>query len=370
MAALTDADLGTSNAAADATPIDLDEIRLWPMRKLREVPRPAHLIAGVLIKGSLGVFVGRWGDGKTAVALDLAYRIANGESWCGRATLRGPVVYIAAEAADDVLLRGAAWDVINPNREHDVLVLPREVNLFSPAPRLPGQKPVPDDTVKQLYSQLDALSEKPVLIIFDTYAQCTVGSCENDAGDVGIVMRELKQLMRRYGCAVLLLHHPPVDRSQQRERGSGALVGAADVSIWIERPNDSPVVTLECKKSRRLAPFRPAIKLELEGIELPDGTTSVVAKFRGDRGANGDPPGDSGAPSALSETNRRALSRLAAATEGMLRTDLAEELSLSPDQAKKLFAALEKGGVARNTGTRKQQRWSITDAGRKAIGGE
>lgn len=306
-----------------------DEIKLYPMRELRRRPRPRHLVEGVLVERSMFTIVGPYGSGKTAIGLDLAYRIANALPWCGRETLQGPVCYVAAESADDVLLRSEAWDQLNTGHERDVLVLPREVNLFSQS-RL-GQPPIPDRTLRQLHEALDVLPEKPVLILFDTYAQCSAGAEESSSRDTTLIVRELQRLRRRYGCAIGLIHHPPHGDSK-RERGSSALPGAVDTSIYVERENppkgkrQTNGVILTCMKARRLSRFDP-IRMELVEVPLGDGASSIVAQPHTDavpNEAQTDHPVEATARTEAQEGNARVFA--AACRFGPIRAERLKEL--------------------------------------------
>jgi hypothetical protein len=63
----------------------------------------------VLPDGALAFLYGMKGSLKTFAGLDLAERVALGMPWRGHRVERGPVVYVAAEDAEGVLIRHRAW---------------------------------------------------------------------------------------------------------------------------------------------------------------------------------------------------------------------------------------------------------------------
>src|SRR5207253_1972667 len=69
------------------------------------LPRPEWLVEGWLVRDALNLLSGRGGGGKSFLALDLALRVATGRDWHGHALAAGPVIYIAAEGAGEIVQR-------------------------------------------------------------------------------------------------------------------------------------------------------------------------------------------------------------------------------------------------------------------------
>jgi AAA domain len=84
-----------TNASANARPGLAD--KLLTRSALAELPTPTPLIDNVLDKGTVALLYGKWGTGKSFIALDWAASVATGRNWQGRPTERLRVLYIAAE---------------------------------------------------------------------------------------------------------------------------------------------------------------------------------------------------------------------------------------------------------------------------------
>jgi hypothetical protein len=143
-----------------------------------------------------------------------------------------------------------------------------------------------------LLNAVNKVHAKPTLVVVDTFARCFVGRDENSAKDVGLFVHAVDRLRERAHAAVLIVHH--TGRDKRHERGSTALVGAADTVLRIAHSKQSGL-TLFCDKQKDEDPFDP-IPLRLAPVELEDGVTSRVI-------AGGDARG----PSQLPDKHRRAL---------------------------------------------------------------
>jgi hypothetical protein len=93
-------------------------------------PPRTFLVDGILPETSLGVLYGLPGSGKTFLALDLAFSIANGRPWLGHSVQQGGVVYIAAEGWYSIAQRAQAWcAVYEQPLPEQLLVIPDSVQF-------------------------------------------------------------------------------------------------------------------------------------------------------------------------------------------------------------------------------------------------
>ena len=72
-------------------------VQVLSPKELAELPEPSWQIKGIFPKRAFCVLYGQPGCGKTFVALSIALSIAAGQSWCGKLTTKGSVLYVAAE---------------------------------------------------------------------------------------------------------------------------------------------------------------------------------------------------------------------------------------------------------------------------------
>jgi hypothetical protein len=85
-------------------------MRLVPAGTLKLRNPGQWLVEDILPAGALAVVYGHNGTGKSFLALDLCFHIAQGSDWNGRATCKGSAVYVAGEAGNGLSNRVKAWE--------------------------------------------------------------------------------------------------------------------------------------------------------------------------------------------------------------------------------------------------------------------
>jgi len=223
---------------------------------LDRLPEPVSVVHGALYVDSLAWLQGKPGHGKSFVALDVAGCVATGETWHGRPTKQGPVLYLIAEGAAGLRSRVRAWEHAMGHPMTGVLFLPVAVQSSNA-----GAWGALVDLVAEL---------RPVLVVVDTQARVTVGRDENSAQDMGEFVDRLEQLRRAASCCVLVVHHE--GRNGEHMRGSTALLGAATTVIRIERNEE--LLTVSCVKQKdapefdrftlRMVPMEQSVVLSLD----------------------------------------------------------------------------------------------------------
>src|SRR5262249_47672969 len=220
---------------------------------LAALPEPTWLIDGVLPSHGFCVLYGEPGSGKTFVALSIALSVAANHCWCGKRTLGGTVLYVAAEGLFGLKLRVEAYQKKHELRAENIRYLGAAFNLLN-------------EDVETLLATLRTAGIQPVLIVLDTLARSMVGADENSTKDMGLTIEEIDRLRQETQATVLVIHHTRKDG--KTERGSSALRGAADVMIECSsRKSDRGVVFLECAKMKDAEPFGKAA-LGLEKVPL------------------------------------------------------------------------------------------------------
>lgn len=214
------------------------------------------LVQGVLPRGALGYLIGEPGNGKTFVALDLAYSLATGRDWWGHEVAEtGPVLYVAAEDDRGVQARARAWRSRFCGGQTT-----GKVHFLTHAPQV--GEPGSFDALRLLVGVL-----QPVLVILDTQARVTRGLDENDSKAMGELIHQANQI-QKLGAAVLSVHHPA--RGGTVPRGSSAQEGAADVVVLCTMDDDK-VLKVKNTKQKNAAEFEP-LTLGLD----PEGESAVL----------------------------------------------------------------------------------------------
>lgn len=221
-----------------ATPTGDRRLRLYTPAELLNFPDPEWLVEPFLIGGSLTILFGPSGTFKSFVAVD----------WAARAP--GQAVYISAEGSPKALgARIAAWECAAARAAH-MQCLPHSLNLLEQG--------------GALAEVMRNLGEPVRLVVVDTAARNMAGGDENSPRDMGMLVSALDALRGEFGCAVLVIHHTGHENTD-RERGSSALRGAADVSIRA-KAEGARAVRLECAKMRDAEMFLPAV-VRLEPVD-------------------------------------------------------------------------------------------------------
>jgi len=222
----------------------------------------------------LSVLFGASGSFKSFVALDWALRVASGLPWLGHKVKPRPIVYVAAEGSSGLKARAYAWWVSRGKPD-----MSRARWLAEAVDLRDGHE------VRRVRQTLDGLPETPGLLVIDTMARTMVGGDENSARDVGEFIHAVDGL--RHDGAALIVHHS--GHEVDRERGSTALRGAADLRVKVERRG--LFCGLSCEKLKDAEEWAP-IELRIEPQEAGSCVLSLVqtsdAKVapRADRGGS------------------------------------------------------------------------------------
>lgn len=245
-------------AAISAPP----RFRLLTLEELEALPSPEFLATDWLVQGTLSCLYGSSGIGKSFVGLDLVFSIASGTEWLGSIpTVQGPVVYVAAEGVGGLKERARAWQARHPGADLSrVRFLTMAVNLLEV------------DQVKELIADIRSQFEQPILVVFDTLARSMAGGDENSTKDMNTVVSAADLVRITFDCHVLIVHH--TGKHGEEERGSSALRGAVDTSIYLSK-EDSSIVMLCQKQKDAVEPEKLGLKL----VQVEDTSSCVLEIF-------------------------------------------------------------------------------------------
>jgi hypothetical protein len=228
------------------------------------------LIDGFLGRNEVSFWFGQPECGKSTVKIDAACHIATGRPWCGRAVMRGPVLYVAAERGQTVKRRILAWRLEHGIDDFPLAVIDDTVDLRT------GK--VDADRILAAADELAKLSgQKVVWIIFDTLSRVLAGGDENSSRDMGLLVQSIDRIYRDTGAHCSLVHHMPLGNGD-RMRGHGLANGAGDTTIHVEKQNG--IVTAAVAKASDLPEDeKPAMSFRFKSItvsEEPHRTASVM----------------------------------------------------------------------------------------------
>jgi AAA domain len=187
---------------------------------------PDYLVDGILQRGFLYGLTAKTGDGKTAVALEIALQVSRhdaAERFFGSHTVdSGAVIYFAGENPDDLRMRVIAIDrALNRDGKKDRIAF------------IPGTF-----SILEMLAECKAKAKKVDLVIVDTSAAYFPGDSENENTQMGKHARTLRTLAELPGKpCVLVLCHPAKsveEASKLQPRGGGAFIAELDgnLTLW------------------------------------------------------------------------------------------------------------------------------------------
>lgn len=247
--------------------------------QLASLPDPEPLIDNVLDRGTVALLYGRWGTGKSFVALDWGGCVAAGKGWQGRAVEQQRVLYLAAEGAHGLKIRTDSWEAGWQRKipDEQFTVLRRAINLTNYA------------EVRELAALIDWGGYG--FVIIDTIARCMVGADENSAKDCGQVVDALGRLLDKTpgGRGVVTgVHHTGKDG--KTFRGSSVFEAGADtvyalqaegraINLNREKRKDGPITDMHGLTIEAVEGTKSCIISLHRGVEKPERAQRLLSTF-------------------------------------------------------------------------------------------
>ena len=232
---------GIANPANEFEPIDLPEDEGSPFAKppgrpklFFELPRDVHatldanhLVEDVLTTTGLAVIYGESNVGKTFIALDVAFHIATGRPWMGKAVQQGGVVYVAAEAGASSRNRIEALKRKHAIGDFPLALVPCPVDLLRQ-----GADTAP--LIALVKEAATAMGVPVRWVVVDTLSRALAGGNENGPEDMGAFVGNIDRLRSETGAAVAVVHHSGKDVAKGA-RGHSLLRAALDTELEVTR---------------------------------------------------------------------------------------------------------------------------------------
>jgi hypothetical protein len=211
----------------------------YTQAELRAFDKPAAVVDGVLLAGTVTRLYGPSNVGKTWVAVDIGAHVANGMPWQGHMVKPGPVVYVYAEGATSSSDRMDTWTAQH-SRDTGMLTWPEAVEVGGP-------------TWNQFVAKCAEL--RPALVLLDTLKACTLQAKENDNDDMARVAAYARVLAEASGACVLFIHHNGW-AAEGRARGASAMIAALDTELELAE-GEADLVLLLTRKQRHIEKGKP-----------------------------------------------------------------------------------------------------------------
>ncbi len=237
-----------------------ERFKLVPVSEMAQRPPPKWIVEGLIPQADIAMIYGDSGAGKSFVALDLAFSVANGYTWFNRATRMGTVIWIAAEAAGAMRNRSKAYQLARGADlpKTDLWIIEQNLSLMN------------KEDADGLLFALD--QKEPSLIIVDTLAAASGGANENSGEDMNKVLDNCRMLHEATGALVLLIHHTGKDASKGA-RGWSGIKAAMHTEINVSTCENSTIRIMESTKQRdsidgEQFPFKlQVVPLDMDGMD-------------------------------------------------------------------------------------------------------
>jgi energy-coupling factor transporter ATP-binding protein EcfA2 len=237
-----------------------------------EPPSVPWIAGGLLVRGAVTMLTGREGSGKSMLALAVARAIGQGKVVADIECSRGRVLVVDAENSRDEVHR----------RLHGLGVEPGTV-IYAGTDGF---------NLRTDLGQLEALLDdvRPDVLVLDSLRALAPGLEENDSGPAELTLRPLAKLARRFGCAILLLHHSR--KSGDEYRGSTAIGGAVELGFALVREHTAAnggvrrgLTCWKCRPAREPDPRWFTIQADGPRVVIETAPAPAPAPARGSRTA-------------------------------------------------------------------------------------
>jgi len=237
----------------------------WRLAERKDEHR--WLVAGLWSEQAVGIVGGEPKCCKSFLALDIAVAVAAGIPCLRRFAVprTGRVLLYAAEDALHIVRR--RFDGIC--EAAGIALADLDIQVIT-APTLRLDLEADRNSLAETVARL-----QPRLLILDPFVRLHRID-ENASGEVAPLLAYLRELQRRYGVAVLVVHHARKGagnaRAGQALRGSSEFHAWGDSNLYLRRDGDDLTLTVEHRAAPSLAPIAIALAqrgpaLALEAID-------------------------------------------------------------------------------------------------------
>lgn len=193
------------------------------------------LIEGLIPNRAVGFAYGASQDLKTFTLVQMSYCLSVGMPFGSLGVKKGKVIYVAGESPASIPRRLRAVEDKNGVPLHgNLLVVKKPVNLSEPDQYAELEKVIVEFN--------NATPGEVVLVVIDTFSQCSAGIDENNAGDIAKYINACTRLANEYSLTVLNVHHTGKSGDY---RGSSAIFGNVDFVLSTRRYKSSGVLATD-----------------------------------------------------------------------------------------------------------------------------
>jgi len=200
--------------------LQFGSLNFYHPEDIKNFPEYQWRVEGIFPMTGTAMIFGESRVGKSFLALDLAVKIAHGDTWFGYDVKQSGVIYVAAEGPSGIKNRIAAIEDFTEKELPTNLVVMRDpLDLM-------------DDFV--IDSLIEAVTDIGQVIIIDTFNAAVPGIDENAVRDMGLVLKSVRRIVSESECLLIFVYHCG-HTAQDRPRGHSSLQAAIDTRVLVTK---------------------------------------------------------------------------------------------------------------------------------------
>ena len=210
-----------------------------------EVNVPEQIVEGLISAGGTSVCFGPANCGKTYLLLHMGFCVSRGDSFLGKRTKAGAVIYIAGEGSVTTRCRLAAAVKHHGKNVGAFGLIPHALCLMDPSADV-------EDLIELVREKAAEIGQPVLLVIVDTLSRAMGGANENASEDMSRLVAAGDRIKEETGAHVAFIHHSGKD-SDRGARGHSSLRAAIDTEIEVSADELTKLHTMTVTKQRDLA---------------------------------------------------------------------------------------------------------------------
>jgi hypothetical protein len=224
--------------------------------RLLTFPPPEWLVSGLIERRSINLWYGEEGLGKSFIALGACLDWAEGLAWAAIKHADGKsyggfdpgrplnIAYIVGEGVAGMATQRRIAHLKHHGRDPEKLL---PFGIIENMPNFTQQSEV-DELIAAL-AEYERAEGSLDLLVIDTMARAMAGADENAVKDAGLFIRACDQIIARFGCALIVIHHTGKDKSKGA-RGSSANSANMGGRLYIDGDKDKQTLKITDQKQK------------------------------------------------------------------------------------------------------------------------
>ena len=201
-------------------------------------------VEDLLTDGGMSVLYGDSNTGKTFFASDLAFHVAQGKEWRGKAVEQGGVIYLALEGARGIDNRIVAYNK-HYNLDTDKLPFGRIATTID----LCNSETDASRLIMAIEQAMEQIGRPIRMVVVDTLSRALNGGNENAPDSMGALVNNCDRIRHATGAHVMLVHHTGKNQAAGA-RGHSLLRAATDTEIEVVADRDAQISAAKVTKQR------------------------------------------------------------------------------------------------------------------------